>query len=287
MAAKKLLGIFIATICCVCLLASCTGLWQGLSGAGARRGVSSSLVDFLYPEGGAPAAVTEQTPNLALPLRVGLAFVPSNMPVVEGLSEAEKQKLLETAREGFIDREYISEITIIPDTYLRAGKGFNTIEQVGRLYGLDVIALVSYDQVVHGDDTRASILYWTIVGAYFIKGSKNDVQTFVDTAIFDLRSRQLLLRAPGSNTVVASSTLVDSARAMREAREESFTLAMQDMAKNLDRELDRFKERIKQDRSVTVSHRQGYGGGGALDIVQWLMLAAIGLLPVVSGWRRG
>ncbi|MEQ1704159.1 MAG: Ig-like domain repeat protein, partial [Ilumatobacteraceae bacterium] len=51
-------------------------------------------------------------------------------------------------------------------------------------YGLDVIALVSYDQVAHSAETTSSFLYWTIVGAYVVKGNKNDVQTFVDTAVF-------------------------------------------------------------------------------------------------------
>ena len=137
------------------------------------------------------------------------------------------------------------------------------MEQVARLYHLDVMALISYDQVAHADDTKSSILYWTIVGAYFVKGSKNDVQTFVDTAIFDVKSNKLLFRAPGINRIEATSTLVNSTEEMRKARENSFSLAMSDMTNNLNAELDKFKERIKKDKSVTVSYRPGYGGGGA------------------------
>ena len=46
-------------------------------GSDGRRGVSSSLVDYLYPEGQVPPKYEETVPHLRLPLTVGLAFVPS------------------------------------------------------------------------------------------------------------------------------------------------------------------------------------------------------------------
>jgi hypothetical protein len=148
------------------LLAGCTSLWQtamgGLSetSSGAmRRGVSSSLVEYLYPSGEEPPPFNESVPQLNIPLRVGLAFVPStdqaNAPV---LSEASKTDLLQGVRSQFLDRDYIGEIEIIPETYLVSGQGFTSLEQIGRIYNLDVMALVSYDQVVTSEDTTASIL---------------------------------------------------------------------------------------------------------------------------------
>jgi rhombotail lipoprotein len=254
------------------LTASCTSLWHDMLGSNVRQGVSSSLVDYLYPEGEVPPVNDQDIPNLQLPLRVGLAFVPSYSNNVEGLSEANKNLLLEKVKLSFSEREYIKEITIIPDTYLRSGKGFKTVDQVSRLYGVDVIALVSYDQVSHVDDTKSSILYWTVVGAYFVKGSKNDVQTFVDTVIFDVKTHKLLFRAPGINKIEGTSTLVNSTEKMRKSREESFSLAMSDMTNNLSRELEVFKERIKTDKSVAVTHRDGYGGGGSFGFVSILLM---------------
>lgn len=256
------------------MLAGCVNVWN----TGSRQGVSSSLVDFLYPKGQIPPAQDESVPHLTLPLRVGLAFVPSNARNVEGLSEAHKAELLETVKKSFAGKEYIREISIIPDTYLRSGKGFDSLDQVGRLYGVDVMALVSYDQVSHLEDNKASLLYWTIVGAYVIKGSQNEVQTFVDTAVFDLRSHKLLLRAPGINRIEKSSTLVNSAEDLRKSREQSFNLAINDMIGNLDQELASFRERIKQDQSVKISYSRGYsGGGGAID-PWWLAIAALALV---------
>ena len=274
----KKMGLLSILIITLLFTASCTNYWFQLIGKNARQGVSSSLVDYLYPNGQIPPEYDKNIPNLHLPLRVGLAFVPANANNIEGLSEANKNSLLNKVKESFAKKEFIREITVIPDTYLRSGRGFNTVDQVARLYHLDVMALVSYDQVAHVDDTKSSILYWTIVGAYFVKGSKNDVQTFVDTAIFDIKSHKLLFRAPGINRIEATSTLVNSTEEMRKARENSFSLAMADMTNNLSEELDGFKERIKEDRSVVVTYRPGYGGGGAFGPQIIILLAGLFLV---------
>ena len=256
---------------------SCTVLWQDWGGKNIRKGVSSSLVDYLYPNGQIPPKHDNNVPNLHLPLTVGLAFVPSNNSNTPGLTEAHKAELLEKVKAQFKDRKYVRDITVIPDTYLKSTKGFESVDQIARLYGLDVMALVSYDQVVHSDDTKASIFYWTIVGAYIVKGSKNDVQTFVDTAIFDVKTHKLLLRAPGIDKIQATSTLVNSVEELRKNRENGFENAIVNMIGNLDKELDVFKERIKQDKSVTVTKSQGYGGGsfGWFSILVLLAFAAL------------
>lgn len=262
---------------------SCTSSWHQLMGDNVRQGVSSSLVDYLYPKGEVPPEFDQSVPHLNLPLRIGLAFVPAVSNDVQGLSEAHKIELLERAKKSFEGREFIKEILIIPDTYMRSGDGFEGVDQLARLYRLDVIALVSYDQVAHVDDTKASILYWTIAGAYLVKGSKNDVQTFVDSAIFDTKSHKLLFRAPGVNKISGTSTLVNSAESMRKAREGSFNLAMENMTENLTKELDVFKERIKQDKSVIISTREGYkGGAGSFDFYLFIILFALFCLKKYS-----
>lgn len=252
------------------LLSGCTWLWTS-----PRQGTSSSLVEFLYPGGEEPPPQAG-VPHLLLPVRAGIAFVPSRHHDAT-LSEARKRELLERAKAQFIDRDFISAIEVIPETYLRGSSGFGAIDQVARLYNLDAIALVSYDQVAISEDTKASILYWTIVGAYFIKGSQHDVQTLVDTAVFDIETHRLLFRAPGSNTLKESSTLVNSPEELRKQRDNSFMLAMDDMTGNLATELDVFRERIKTEGVATVASRDG---GGAMDV--WLVAVAAGLLV----WRR-
>lgn len=270
------------SICVLVLVATglggCTQFLTGATGE-TRRGVSSSLVDYLYPNGEIPPAQDGSIPQLNVPLRVGLAFVPSrDSDEVPGLSEADKTALLAKVRDAFIEQEFISEIEVIPETYLRSGRGFQSLEQVARLYQLDVMGLVSYDQVVTSEDSTASVLYWTIVGAYFIEGSKNDVQTFVDTAIFDIKTRRLLFRAPGINKLSNRSTLIKSAEELRESRRASFTAAIEEMTTNLDKQLVGFQERIKEDPTVaTVVEKPGRGGGGSTGFLLIALLTFLRL----------
>ena len=142
------------------------------------------------------------------------------------------------------------------------------------------MALVSYDQVANSSETTSSLLYWTIVGAYVVKGNKNDVQTFVDTAVFDVPTHKLLFRAPGISTTVSSATLVDLEQDMRVTQRQGFEKAMADMTVNLDKELNAFKERIRTDGSVRVTRSEGYtgGGGGALDLASVLALLLLARL---------
>ncbi|MEQ9561972.1 MAG: rhombotarget lipoprotein, partial [Woeseiaceae bacterium] len=214
------------------VIGGCSSLLSGY-GNDTRRGVSSSLVDYLYPNGEEPPKPEESIPQLRIPLRVGLAFVPVRSGTdAPGLSEADKNVLLEKVRAAFIDQDFISDIVVIPDTYLRSGSGFQGLEQVSRLYQVPVMALVSYDQVATSSETNASFLYWTIVGAYTIEGTKNEVRTFVDTAIFDIQSRRLLFRAPGIHVASDKSTLATASDEILAARRNSFSLAMDDMNTN-------------------------------------------------------
>jgi len=280
------MNIRLAILVVAALISGCTTLWHDIAGRRPRQGVSSSLVDYLYPNGEVPPEQDTVVPNLQLPVKVGLAFVPSTGPVTAGLSEARKNELLGKVKGTFANREFIREITVVPDTYLRSRKGFQTVDQVARLYGLDVMVLVSYDQVANIEDTKASLLYWTIVGAYLIKGSKNDVQTFVDAAIFDVKSHKLLFRAPGIDRIESTSTLINIPEEARKAREHSFDNAMAGMTRNLDDELEVFRERIKKDRSVTVTQRAGSTGGGGAFSGAMLGLIAI-LALIIAGRRRG
>jgi rhombotail lipoprotein len=257
------------------LLTGCAGLF----GQGNREGVSSSLVDYLYPDGEKPPEQTAVTPNLELPLTVGIAFVPTYGNAA--LSEAERMNLLNKVKSHFEGREYIREIAVIPEAYMRSGRGFQSLEQVARLYSLDVVALVSYDQVAHTDERTSSFLYWTIVGAYVVKGNENDVNTFVDTAVFDVASNKLLFRAPGVSDITSSTTYVEMDADRRATQQKGFEQAMVDMTVNLDKELDVFKERIREDQSVRISYTPsyrssgGYGGGGASGIVTLMVLALL------------
>lgn len=256
------------------------GCFSGLGGQ--RGGVSSSLVEFLYRDGEVPPPAVDTIPNLQVPLRVGVAFVPGRNDA--RVTEVLKTQLLEKTKAAFSGYDFIKEIIVIPDLYLRPGGGWASLEQVSRLYQTDVIALVSYDQVANASDNKASLLYWTIVGAYVIPGTNRAVQTFVDTAVFDVPTRKLLFRAPGIHRDESTSTLVNLDEDLRDAQAKGFASAFDDMNRNLATELGRFRERIKTERVATVTQRGGSGGGaGGPDAM--LLLAAAGLAAALRRRR--
>lgn len=241
-------------------LASCSSLMSNNTG---KKTQSSSLMDFLYPNHASRAEHQPEIPVLTLPVKVGLAFVPSKNWQRDGIHNKDQIELLEKVKKSFLKYDYIDRIEIIPSTYLNGGEGFTTLEQVGRLYDVDVMALVSYDQVTQSLENNAALLYWTIVGMYIIPGNENSVQTFVDTAVFDIKSKKMLFRAPGINKLEKRTTAIGVDDMLIQKSLEGFSLAVSDMTINLDAELSTFKTRVKEEKIAKVEHREGYSGGAA------------------------
>jgi rhombotail lipoprotein len=225
-----------------------------------KKTISSSLMDFLYPDKESHAVKTIAMPKLTLPVKVGIAFIPSKNKI-KGITNKNEIELLAKVKTAFLQYDYIDRIEIIPSTYLSGGKGFTTLEQVSRLYDVDIIALVSYDQITQTLENKASLLYWTIAGMYLIPGNENIVQTFVDTAVFDIKSQKMLFRAPGISKVEKTSTLVDIDKVLTQNSIKGFELAVIDMTKNLNTELSRFKQRVKEEKIAKIERREGYSGG--------------------------
>jgi rhombotail lipoprotein len=240
-----------------------------------NRGVSSNLVNYLYPKGEIVSHKQDQLPSLNLPLRVGISFIPeSKADYTFSLSEVDKQNLLEAVSHQFQSDRAVADIQIIPEIYLRQGKGFTTLEQISRLYDVDIIALVSYDQMVINEVNSLSLAYWTIIGAYIVPGESTEVQTFVDTAVFDIQSKKMLFRAPGMHSTSRQHTAVGQEKANRLKRLDSFKKASVEMTKNLSLELATFKQRVKNGEvaKVVYSGRSGGGSWGIAGIAFLLLL---------------
>ena len=244
---------------------------------------NGSIVDYLYPDIKEAPAMTPTVTRLRPPVRVGIAFVPG-AGWGGGMSEAARMKLLERVRDSFAAHPYIGKIEIIPTQYMRAKGGFTNLEQVARMFDVEVVALLSYDQVQFSDSNALSLLYWTIIGAYVIHGDQYDVQTMLDASVFDVRSRKLLFRAPGTSRVKGGASMAGFSEKSRAAQIEGYNDAVDQLIPNLQSELDRFRERIKNDAAYKVENKEGYKGGGALG---WLSLALAAMLAwIAHGLRR-
>lgn len=247
------------------VLGGCSGFVSQKSG---QHSISSSLHSFLYPNKESRVEIREEIPVLKLPVRIGLAFLPSENWRGSTLDESTKYKLLNKVKTSFGKHSFIENISIIPSAYLRSrnikgNSGYDTLTQVARLHDVDVMALVSYDQLTQSLHNNVSLLYWTIVGMYVIPGNENTIQTFVDTAVFDIKSRKMLMRAPGISKIRKRSTAIGVDSVMTEKSHQGFDLAFEEMIRNLESELANFRERAKAGRVIEIQYREGSSGGGS------------------------
>jgi rhombotail lipoprotein len=250
-----------------------------------RNAHATSVMQFLYPKDSQHIDASS-IPILSLPLRVGIAFVPStgNFNAQADISEAAKAELLKRVAAQFHGLPYVKSIEIIPTAYLRPEGGFENLDQVKTMFGVDVIALVAYDQVQFTNEGVLSLAYWTIVGAYVVEGEKNDTQTLMDAVVYDIASRKLLFRAPGTSHVKASATPVNLSEELQIDSRKGFDAATNDMIANLKTALADFKVRVKESPDeFKVVNKPGYTGGGELD--GWFALGLSGL-ALFALWRR-
>lgn len=258
---------------------------------------ASSVVDYLFPDIKEPV-VTPGIPVLTLPLKVGIAFVPADsakgksgrqvrgdFPVYQdgvlALTEKRKADLMQEVANHFRKYPYVKEIEIIPSAYLRPGGSFANLDQIRTMYGVDIIALLSYDQVQFTDQGSLSFTYWTIVGAYVVPGQKNDTHTMLDAVVYDIASRKMLFRAPGMSLIKGSATLVNQSEELRADSDKGFSAAASEMIVNLDEQLAHFREKVKERPEEykvvrTAQYTGGGTGGGSMDLLSLLLLGGLG-----------
>ena len=238
---------------------------------------NSSVVDYLYPSS-KNQQVSVEIPRLNLPLRVGIAFTPSGYGTEFGLTEAKKTELMTNISDQFRELEFVKSIEVIPSAYLRPNGSFENLDQLKRMFNIDVIALVSYDQTKYTDEGFASIAYWTIVGAYIVPAEKNSTHTMLDAVLYDVDSRKMLFRAPGTSSVKSNSTLVNLQEQTREDSVDGFTEASENLVVNLKNQLEIFREKVKQSpEEYQISKSEGYSGSGSSNILLLLLAVFIGV----------
>lgn len=265
--AVRYLALAAIAVIIILLNTGCVGMW------GQRKThEASSVVQFLYPNKHEPF-IQPKIPTLRLPLRVGVAFIPSGQPDgrnsyyrVEGnFTEQQKTELLRKVAAQFKALPFVQTIEIIPTTYLRPGGGFDNLDQLRAMMGIDVVALIAYDQVQNSSDTEASLAYWTIVGAYIVEGQRHSTSTLMEAVVYDIPSRSLLFRAPGTNTIKNHATLIRNDYELQKSSAKSLEEASAQMTLNLAHELELFKVRAKEEpETIRIEHKPGYTGGGDL-----------------------
>ena len=256
--------------------------------------LKSSALDFLYPQG--TPAIPPAAVELKLPVRVGLAFAPGEGYRAELFSEVQKQELLNRIAAAFRGQEGIQSVEVIPSSYLSARGGFENLDRLAAALGIQMIGLVSYDQIRFQETGRSSWAYWTVVGAYLVRGEKNEIRTLLDAVVYDIRSRAMLFHAAGEHRGTGKSTPVDAPRKMRELGEEGFAGATENLITSLETALKGFREQaatgtvrgpgtpaiaLYDASGKPLPAGQPAGGAGALGVVEAVaaaLLVGAGLL---------
>ncbi len=262
-----------------------------IAGCAVRHQIRSNALEYLYPKG-SPAAPPGDV-RLQLPVRVGLAFAPPGPQWGEPFTETQKLALLRRVADAFKDREGIAGVEPIPTNFLGQGGGFVELDRLKAGFGIDLMALVSYDQFQFSETSRSSWTYWTLVGAYLVKGEKNETRTVMNSVVYDIPSRTMLFEASGSSSVSGRSTPIDLNKALRVRSEEGFEKATDDLIAHLDAALAAFQQQAKTgtvrgagtpaiamvDASGQPVSQAGGGAGslGGADLAVGLTLALLAL----------
>lgn len=245
----------------------------------------SNALEYLYPDGVVDAP--PGTVDLHLPLRVGIAFAPSKG---DGLSEASKRELLKRVATAFEEVPDLQNVVILPSSSLTPKGGYDNLKGVADMNGVSLVALASFDQLQFDDQDRWSLLYWTIIGAYWIPADRHETQTLIDVSVFDVASRALLFTGSGSSVIKARSTATDAERVRREQSALGFEKATDDLISSLKVTAEVFREharagtvrglgtpRVQVHRVAELS--EGRSGTGAFGVFE----VSLTLLVVLSG----
>jgi rhombotail lipoprotein len=285
--APRLIALMLLGIVLLFLLTGCVA-WHDR-----RHHEASSVVQFLYPDKSQPF-IQPQIPTLRLPLRVGVAFIPAGSSdnrggyrhVQANFSEQQKTDLMRKVAAQFRTLPFVQSIELIPGTYLRPGGGFENLDQLRAMLGIDVVALIAYDQTQSSRETEAGLAYWTIIGAYVVPAQRNATHTLMEAVVYDIPSRSLLFRAPGTGTVQGHATLFRTGDLLRRDSSRSIEDAAAQMTANLAQELELFKIRAKEEpQQIRIEHKPGYTGAGALDGLLGALLALLSAAGFVRSRR--
>lgn len=207
------------------------------------------------------------------PIRVGIAFVPDGGST-ESLSDAEKTRLLERIRAAFSGYPFVGGIEVIPAPHLGAGGGFTNLQQVARMFDVEVIALLSCDQLQFDAPDALPVVYWTITGTSVIHGAPHETWTLVDASVLDVRSRRLLFRAPGTIHTAARASMAGFSGLDPAAHLEGCSRAIDRLVPRLHAELDSFRARMQSATQAVLTGLSWAWVGFVFDLVGLILVLA-------------
>jgi rhombotail lipoprotein len=99
----------------------------------------------------------------------------------------------------------------------------------------------------------------------------------MDAAVYDIKSRKMLFRAPGISHIKSKATPINVSEQLRMDGLDSLKEASQNLVRSLDEQLALFKEKVKDTpQDYQIVPRPGYSGGGSLDGLFIVLFSILG-----------
>lgn len=101
----------------------------------------------------------------------------------------------------------------------------------------------------------------------------------LDAVVYDVASRKMLFRAPGTSHIKGLATPVNLSEELRQDSQTGFQAAATNLVSALEFQLAEFKDRIKQSpEEIKVTHKPGYVGTAALGGFEGILVAGMALV---------
>jgi len=199
----------------LCFLTACASS-QGLHLNSLQQTLQEEEARFV---GALPSTSTATTPTGQGPPKLGLYVKPTGF-LQHGFewTDRDRDRILAWAT-GLSS----TQAGFIPPSSLN-GNTLAQLRESAARYGADL--LVTFDGAAAVDrynNYKASLLYWTILGAYFADGTHSDALCLVRGSVWDVKSGNLLAseEAEGRAQTVGPAAFVDDRTVMLSARQQA------------------------------------------------------------------
>jgi hypothetical protein len=225
---------------CALLLSGCASS-QGFDREG-MRAVFHQDAGAGVEQNAAPAAT--ERPTSPRPFRLALYFVQREFPARQTIRKAEwvsaDKDRLAARLAPLRDERILSDTVLLVDSTIQ-GNDARKIRQAAARYGADLV--ITFDGAAAVDrynNYKAPVLYWTILGAYFIDGTHSDALCLVRASIWEVKRGLLLAsdEAEGHAELVGPAAFVDDRVTVEQAKNQ----ALENLGRRIAEQFTRWRD---------------------------------------------
>jgi rhombotail lipoprotein len=181
------------------------------------------------------ARVMDLKPQIKAPFKLGVYFIDAGYyrPYSYGSKWSGDDRdltwLEPLKKEGTIS-EAFPVVTVATDAQRYDHETLKDIRLAAARYGADAVLVVNYATSLDEYYNFSSVLYFTVVGMFFVPGTHIDAMVIVDASLFDVRNEYMYLssEAEGQGKQIGPQT-IKAEDSIKKARSEAMRLLREDI----------------------------------------------------------